>query len=200
MKIKFENGAHLLTLLLVELNYIGEETKIAAMSDEQTLVKTLNLVIKMKKVNLQESPINMKSTNAEDFINVLNEFSEKANGLRNLGVFADIVSVEYRKEVKIQVSNEYVSVKMIDDEQSGSLLQKDSSSSNPRDFSYEELLNGIPATPSLPSFETEEIGNNDSEFSTNDDDQEDDEDFKIPKDYDDVEDNENGEDYEDGDY
>lgn len=106
----------------------------------------------MKKVVLTETPINMKSTNPEDFIAALNALSAKVNGLRNLGVFADIISIEHTHEVVIDAANEYVSVDVVSEEKPRKTLTRKDESSDPRDFSFSELLGGIPPLPAIPNF------------------------------------------------
>ena len=53
---------------------------------------------------------NFKSTDPNDFVEILNKISNDRGGVSNMGVFSDITSITQTKEMVAIISNEYVMV------------------------------------------------------------------------------------------
>lgn len=124
----------------------------------------------MEQTIINNTKVNYQSTNPEDFIEVLNSLANNIGAVRNLGVFADIVSVEYSKDLKVRAVNKFVNTRTENDKKSGNSIFHDNSPKHPRQYDYETLLNGIPAPAEFPSFINESTENNKVEDEDEDDD------------------------------
>lgn len=84
--------------------------------------------------------VNFKSTNPNDFIEVLNTIADKFGAVTNLGVFADIDSVTLTNELKAEMQDEFVRVSIKEYESPELTYIKTQGITSPFELDFETML------------------------------------------------------------